>query len=76
MLAGVLLALPTLRRREREAAEVGETVARYMVERDQEASKTQMEALSIARSSRRWAMIAGVAAVVGIPATIIVALFV
>jgi hypothetical protein len=48
ILAGVLLALPTLRRREREAANVGETVARYMVERDRHATKSQVQALSIA----------------------------
>jgi hypothetical protein len=69
-----VLAQPKLRRQERDAANVGETVARYMVERDQRAAEAQAEALAIARSSRRWAMIAGIAAVVGIPATIIVAL--
>lgn len=72
ILAGVLLAQPTLRRREQEAADIGETIATYMVERDQQAAERATEALALARSNRRWAVIAGCAAMVSIVATIVV----
>jgi hypothetical protein len=70
---GLLIGQTGQRRREREAAVVGETVGRYVVERARLADEQAAEALKVARSSRRWAIVASAAGIGSLAATVLAA---
>lgn len=73
IVAGLLLGQPGRRRHEREAADAGETVGRYVIERARQADEQAAEALMFARSSRRWAITAAVAGIGSLVATALAA---
>lgn len=64
-LIGVLLALPTLRKQEREAATIGDTIGRYVVDRDQAADKRERIMLVLTCVSCVAAIAATIAAFAG-----------
>ena len=63
ILLGLLLVQPKLRKQERQAAEMGETVGRYVVERGEAADRQQLVMLVLTAISAVAAVVAAVAAI-------------
>lgn len=66
ILLGVLLALPSLRRQEREAAGIGAEIGRYVAERDRETARRERTMLVLTGVSCLAAIAAGVAAFIAL----------